>query len=64
VSRGVAAVFLTAHGHGIELPPSLRHLQVIAKPFTSTMLAEALLMALKAVDEPGYEGISCVCATG
>jgi CheY-like chemotaxis protein len=57
-ARGVASVFLTAHGHDIELPDSLRHIQVIAKPFTSSLLAEALLMALRP------EELSCESATG
>ena len=49
LARGIPAVFLTAHGGGIEVPPSLAPLQVIAKPFSSPMLAEALLKAMGAM---------------
>jgi CheY-like chemotaxis protein len=63
-ARGVAAVFLTAHGSSIELPPDLRHLQVIAKPFSSEMLAKALRLTLTDVDLPCARGISCLSATG
>ena len=63
-ARGIAAVFLTAHGGGIDLPPALRHLQVITKPFSSTMLAEALLAAFGELEQTCNGGISRACATG
>jgi len=47
VARGIPAVFLTAHGSEIELPPGLSHLKVIAKPFSSAALAEALIAAFE-----------------
>ena len=36
-------MFLTAYGAGVELPQTLSHLPVLSKPFTSQLLAEALL---------------------
>ena len=48
VARGIPAVVPHRPWRGIDLPPSLRHLQVIAKPFSSAILADALLAALEA----------------
>lgn len=56
VARGIPAVFLTAYGPGIELPPQLRHLQVLSKPCSSAQLAEALVTAFAACGR----GICCV----
>jgi hypothetical protein len=64
VSKGVPAMFLTAYGHGIELPQTLMHLQVISKPFSSALLAEAILKALDAGARPSAEPISCISMTG
>ncbi len=62
VAKGIPAVFLTAYGRGIELPPALAHLQVISKPFSSALLAEALLKAFESMKRP--ESISCVSLPG
>lgn len=62
--QGVAAVFLSAHGDGIELPPTLRHLQVIAKPFSSALLAQAILKALDPAGQTSAKATCCLCATG
>ena len=48
-ARGVPALFLTAYGTSVELPASLSHVQVLAKPFSSDLLAEALLKELEAL---------------
>lgn len=61
VAKGIPAVFLTAYGKGIELPPGLTHLQVISKPFSSALLAEALLKAFEAMNEP-EEDVRISCA--
>lgn len=45
-ANGVPALFLTAYGTSVELPPSLSHVQVLAKPFSSALLAEAMLKEL------------------
>lgn len=42
-ARGLAAPFLTAYGKAVELPPSLSHVQVLSKPFSSDMLAANML---------------------
>lgn len=44
--RGIPALFLTAYGTSLELPPNLSHVQVLAKPFSSDLLAEAMLKEL------------------
>lgn len=64
MAKGLPVVFLTAHGHGIELPPSLVSLQVVAKPYSSSTLAEALLRALEAVARPGATSIPCIGIPG
>jgi CheY-like chemotaxis protein len=61
VAKGVPVIFLTAHAGGIALPPALAHVQVIAKPFSSALLAEALLRAL---EERGPMSIPCIGLTG
>jgi DNA-binding NtrC family response regulator len=48
-ARGVPTLFLTAYGNAVELPPSLSHVQVLAKPFSSDLLAEAILRELEAL---------------
>lgn len=51
VAKGIPAVFLTAYGAGVELPPGLAHLQVLAKPFSADLLAKALRKALEGISE-------------
>ena len=55
-ARGVPALFLTAYGTSVELPPSLAHLQVLSKPFSTELLVEAIRReldnALPASDAP------------
>jgi len=51
VAKGIPAVFLTAYGTGVELPPSLAHLQVLAKPFSAELLERALRKALGGICE-------------
>jgi len=48
-AKGIPALFLTAYGKAVELPASLSHLQVLAKPFSSDLLAEAMLRELDKV---------------
>lgn len=62
--RGVAAVFLSAHGERIDLPPALRHLQVIGKPFSSALLSDAILRALGLAGQTSAKGICCLCGPG
>lgn len=45
-ARGVPALFLTAYGTAVDLPASLSHVQVLAKPFSSDLLLEAILREL------------------
>jgi DNA-binding NtrC family response regulator len=45
-ARGIPALFLTAYGTSVELPPSLAHVQVLSKPFSSDLLAAAMLKEL------------------
>jgi CheY-like chemotaxis protein len=59
-ARGVPALFLTAYGASVDLPPSLAHVQVLAKPFSSDLLAEALLRELEALAGGACEGRRCV----
>ena len=61
-ARGVPALFLTAYGTSVELPPSLSHFQVLSKPFSSDLLAAAMLKELDgmaAEAEPVCEGHGC-----
>lgn len=57
-ARGVPALFLTAYGTSVELPATLSHVQVLAKPFSSDLLAEALLKELEAL-VPASTGDVC-----
>lgn len=63
-ASGVPALFLTAYGTAVELPPGLAHLQVLAKPFSSDLLAEAMLRELEqlkpAAPHAVCEGRCCV----
>jgi DNA-binding NtrC family response regulator len=40
--HGVSVIFLTAYGSNVELPSSLQHIPVLAKPFSTEMLAKML----------------------
>jgi len=51
-ARGVPTLFLTAYGTAVELPPSLAHLEVLSKPFSSEILADAMLRVLKLTVPP------------
>lgn len=51
VAKGIPAVFLTAYGAGVDLPESLAHLQVLAKPFSAEFLEQALRKALGGISE-------------
>lgn len=62
--RGVAALFLSAHGERIELPPALCHLQVIAKPFSSAVLAHAIAKAFTSAGQTSAKDICCLYGTG
>lgn len=55
-ARGIPALFLTAYGTSVELPPSLAHVQVLSKPFSSDLLAEAMLKELEEL-EPAFTGV-------
>ncbi|MFO1132895.1 MAG: response regulator [Hyphomicrobiales bacterium] len=63
-ARGVPTLFLTAHGKSVELPAGLAHLQVLSKPFSSDLLAAAILKELAALTPPpdgdACEGRCCV----
>jgi CheY-like chemotaxis protein len=56
-ARGVCVVFLTAHGADVRLPPSLGHVPVLAKPFTTASLLAMLLNAKK-----GGQPVTAHCA--
>lgn len=58
--RGIPAMFLTGYGSDLELPASLAHLPVLAKPFTPELLADAVLRALRSAER----GIDTEGATG
>lgn len=64
VASGVPALFLTAYGTSVELPESLSRMQVLAKPFSSELLAAAMLKELGRLsppDEPDVcDGGCCV----
>jgi CheY-like chemotaxis protein len=64
VAKGVPLVFLTAHGNGIELPPSLASLQVVGKPYSSGMLADALLRTFAATGQHFARTIPCISLSG
>lgn len=57
-ASGVPALFLTAYGTSVELPPSLAHVQVLAKPFSSDLLAAAMLKELDGL-EPARAREAC-----
>jgi CheY-like chemotaxis protein len=59
LAAGVPAIFITAHGRALDLPPHLAHLQVVAKPFSSDLLAEAVRKAIEAVCQAGARSLSC-----
>lgn len=62
-ARGVPALFLTAHGKSVDLPAGLAHLQVLSKPFSTELLAAAILRELAALSPPdgeACEGSCCV----
>lgn len=63
IAQGVAVIFLSAH-RAIDLPPLLQHANVIAKPFTSAIMRDAVISALKTAEQPGAKGLSCLCRTG
>lgn len=46
LARGVPMMFLTAYGKDVQLPAGLSHIPVLAKPFTTAMLAAAVLSAV------------------
>ena len=46
VQMGIPVLFLTAYGNDVELPPELSHLTILAKPFTTSLLAEGILRSL------------------
>jgi two-component SAPR family response regulator len=48
-AAGIPALFLTAYGKAVELPESLAHMQVLAKPFSTDLLAEAILKEIDKV---------------
>lgn len=56
-ARGVPAVFLTAYGSAVELPPSLSHVQVLAKPFSSELLVQAMLKELDVLTPAETEAV-------
>lgn len=63
VARGIPTVFLSAHGALLELPTRLAHIEVVAKPFASSQLAEALHRAMaRAI--AGRLGIPCEHPSG
>jgi len=62
-ARGVPALFLTAYGSSVELPPSLAHVQVLSKPFSSELLAEALLKELQALGAASPAGACEGCCS-
>lgn len=63
IAQGVAVIFLSAH-RAIDLPPLLQHAGVIAKPFTSAIMRDAVISALKTAEQPGAKGMSCLRRTG
>lgn len=61
-AKGIPALFLTAYGTSVDLPPNLSHVQVLAKPFSSDLLAEAMLKELAKVLPPGTtDACDCRC---
>jgi len=62
-ARGVPALFLTAYGTSVELPASLAHMQVLSKPFSADLLAEALLRELQALGSASPGGACEGCCS-
>jgi len=60
-ARGVPALFLTAYGSSVELPESLAHMQVLSKPFSSDLLAAAMLKELDALIAEVPQPAACGC---
>jgi CheY-like chemotaxis protein len=58
LARGVPMMFLTAYGKDVQLPAALSHIPVLAKPFTTEMLAAAVLAAVKDDDVSIRENLS------
>lgn len=52
-ARGIPALFLTAHGRSVELPAGIAHLEVLSKPFSPELLAEAMRRELARRKPPG-----------
>lgn len=50
IARGIPLLFLTAYGEDVALPQHLRHVQVLSKPFTTALLAEALRQSVTPVE--------------
>lgn len=48
LGMGIPFLFLTAYGSEVDLPASLAHVPVLPKPFTTALLAEAVLLSLGA----------------
>ncbi len=59
LQRGIPMVFLTAYGADLQLPSSLAHIPIIAKPFTTETLA-ATLAGLTRVGAAAKS--PCVCS--
>src|ERR1700730_6195450 len=47
VGRGVPFVFVTGYGEDADLPPELRNVGVVAKPYTADMLVKTLVQAMR-----------------
>jgi CheY-like chemotaxis protein len=47
VGRGVPLVFLTGYGEDAQVPPELRNIAVVAKPYTPDLLVTPLLEAIR-----------------
>lgn len=61
MARGVPALFLTAYGTAVDLPANLAHLQVLSKPFSSELLAEAMLRELDDMKTPPPDDVCDDC---
>jgi CheY-like chemotaxis protein len=47
VGRGIPFVFVTGYGEDAQLPPELRNVGVVAKPYTADMLVNPLAEAIE-----------------
>jgi CheY-like chemotaxis protein len=47
IARGIPVIFLTAYGEDVALPAGLRHLRILPKPFTTSMLADAIFKTIR-----------------